>query len=189
MLGGEPAKPATIDDIDHRRCETITGVPISTRDAVIASFMGHVRRVVIDSSGRVIDLGRKRRFTGAARDAVLLDGRRCMWPGCGRASSRNQIDHTHEHARGRSDGGAFERRPCLRPSQPAQVAGLHRASRPPWHLACLPSRRRRAHRACRRLSDEFNGQSGASLPPKPGERLLDERRGGLAMIGGRHRPG
>jgi Domain of unknown function (DUF222) len=100
MLGGEPAKPATIDDIDDKRCETVTGVPISTRDAVIASFMGHVRRVVIDSSGRVIDLGRKRRFTGAARDAVLLDGRRCMWPGCGRASSRNQIDHTHEHARG-----------------------------------------------------------------------------------------
>ena len=100
MMGGEPTRPATIDDIDDKRCETTTGIAISTRDAVIASMIGHVRRVVIDSSGRVTDLGRRRRFTGAAREAVLLDGRRCLWPGCGRASSRNQIDHTHEHARG-----------------------------------------------------------------------------------------
>ena len=100
LLGGKPAQPATIDDIDDKRCETNTGVPISPRDAVVASFLGYVRRVVIDSSGRVIDLGRRRRFTGGAREAVLLDGRRCLWPGCGRASSRNQIDHTHEHARG-----------------------------------------------------------------------------------------
>lgn len=100
MLGGARARPATIDDIDDKRCETTGGIPISSRDAVIASFLGYVRRVVIDSSGRVIDLGRRRRFTGGAREAVLLDGRRCIWPGCGRASSRNQIDHTHEHARG-----------------------------------------------------------------------------------------
>lgn len=100
MLGGEPVAPATIDDVDDKRCETTTGVTISPRDAVIASFLGYVRRVVIDSSGRVTDLGRRRRFTGGAREAVLLDGRRCLWPGCGRASSRNQIDHTHEHARG-----------------------------------------------------------------------------------------
>jgi hypothetical protein len=100
MMGGESVRPATIDDIDGKRCETTTGIGISARDAVIASFLGYVRRVVIDSSGRVIDLGRRRRFTGGAREAVLLDGRRCFWPGCGRASSRNQIDHTHEHARG-----------------------------------------------------------------------------------------
>ena len=100
MMGGEPVPSATIDDIDDKRCETTTGITMSTRDAVIASMIGYVRRVVIDSSGRVTELGRRRRFTGAAREAVLLDGRRCLWPGCGRASSRNQIDHTHEHARG-----------------------------------------------------------------------------------------
>ncbi len=100
LLGGDLPAPATVDDIDDKRCETTTGIPISPRDAVIASFLGHVRRVVVDGSGRVIDLGRRRRFTGAARDAVLLDGRRCLWPGCGRASARNQIDHTHEHSRG-----------------------------------------------------------------------------------------
>jgi hypothetical protein len=100
MMGGGPALAATVDDVDQKRCETTAGITISTRDAVIASMIGYVRRVVIDSSGRVTDLGRRRRFTGAAREAVLLDGRRCLWPGCGRASSRNQIDHTHEHARG-----------------------------------------------------------------------------------------
>jgi hypothetical protein len=98
--GWRPAFPATVDDVDTKRCETTTGITMSTRDAVIASMIGYVRRVVIDSSGRVTHLGRRRRFTGAAREAVLLDGRRCLWPGCGRASSRNQIDHTHEHARG-----------------------------------------------------------------------------------------
>ena len=100
MMGGDQRAAATVDDVDDKRCETSTGVTVSVRDAVIASFLGYVRRVVVDSSGRVVDLGRKRRFTGAAREAVLLDGRRCLWPGCGRASSRNQIDHTHEHARG-----------------------------------------------------------------------------------------
>lgn len=100
MRGDRVSMSATIDEVDDKRCETTTGLTISTRDAVIASMLGDVRRVVIDSSGRVVDLGRKRRFTGAAREAVLLDGRRCLWPGCGRASARNQIDHTREHARG-----------------------------------------------------------------------------------------
>jgi hypothetical protein len=99
-ITGTPVPAATIDDIDVHRCETISGVPIDPNDALVAAMLGHVRRVIIDSAGRVIDLGRRRRFTGAARDAVLLDGRRCLWPGCGRASHRNQIDHTHEHARG-----------------------------------------------------------------------------------------
>jgi len=109
MHTGTKVPAATIEDVDSKRCETSTGLPVSARDAVIASLTGWVRRVVIDESGRVIDLGRKRRFTGAARDAVLLgDGRRCMWPGCGRDTHRNQIDHTHEHARGgltRPDNG------------------------------------------------------------------------------------
>jgi hypothetical protein len=91
---------ATIDTIDTHRCETTTGIPIDPHDAIVASMLGHIRRVIVDSTGRVTDLGRRRRFTGAARDAVLLTGRRCLWPGCNRASHRNQIDHTREHARG-----------------------------------------------------------------------------------------
>ncbi len=135
MLGGTPVPAATVDDIDGRRCETTTGIPISPRDAVIASFLGYVRRVVIDSSGRVTDLGRRRRFTGAARDAVLLDGRRCLWPGCGRASSRNQIDHTHEHARGglttpENGGPACGRHNRLK----TQGYTAHRDTNGVWHV-------------------------------------------------------
>jgi hypothetical protein len=66
----------------------------------MASLTGWFRRVVVDAAGVVIDLGRKRRYTGSARVAVILSRRRCLWPGCGRASTRNQIDHTHEHSRG-----------------------------------------------------------------------------------------
>ena len=135
MLGGRPVPAATVDDVDDRRCETTTGVAVSRRDAVIASFLGHVRRVVIDSSGRVTDLGRRRRFTGGAREAVLLDGRRCLWPGCGRASSRNQIDHTHEHARGGlttpSNGGPA----CGRHNRlKSQGYVAHRDAAGTWHV-------------------------------------------------------
>jgi hypothetical protein len=97
--GARPA-PATVDDVDDMRCETDSGIPIDPCDAVLASMTGWFRRVIVDSAGVVIDLGRKRRFTGSARVAVVLSRRRCLWPGCGRASTRNQIDHTHEHSRG-----------------------------------------------------------------------------------------
>jgi hypothetical protein len=92
--------PATADNIDTKRCETTTGIPIDPTDAVLASITGWFRRVIINSAGVVTDLGRKRRFTGSARTAVTLTQRRCLWPGCGRASLRNHIDHTHEHSRG-----------------------------------------------------------------------------------------
>jgi len=78
----------------------VNGVPVDPADVVIAALMGHVRRVVVDSKGVIIDMGRKRRFfTGSARDAALLQGLfdsqgRCIWPGCGR--QRCEIDHSDE---------------------------------------------------------------------------------------------
>lgn len=61
---------------------------------IAASIIGHVRRVVMDRSGVVIEMGRKQRlFSGSARTAALLQGRRCLWPGCGR-DFRTLIDHT-----------------------------------------------------------------------------------------------
>lgn len=93
-----------------RLCTTTNGVPVDPATVVAAALVGHVRRVVIDGSGRIIDVGRRRRlFTGAAREAALIqalldtsDGR-CLWPGCGRR--RNcQVDHTTEH----HDGGATD---------------------------------------------------------------------------------
>ena len=51
--------------------------------------------VVIDSAGNVIDYGRRRRlFTGAARDAVMLHSPRCTWSGCDTTSSYCNADHT-----------------------------------------------------------------------------------------------
>jgi hypothetical protein len=112
---GRAPAPATADDIDEHRCETITGIQLTPADAVAAALIGYVRRVVVDAEGRVIDLGQRRRFTGAARDAVLIGGRRCCWPGCGRDSHRNQIDHTTEH----SVGGP------TRPSNGGVLCGRH----------------------------------------------------------------
>ena len=95
-------------DLAHQRCRTTSGVPVDPADAVAASLIGHVRRVVLDRHGRIIDLGhRSRVFTGGARTAALLqaaldgDGR-CLWPGCG--LHRCQIDHTD----GWSDGGGTD---------------------------------------------------------------------------------
>jgi hypothetical protein len=60
-----------------------------------AALCGRVRRVVLDTAGVVIDLGRRARlFTGGARDAVLLGDRWCMWPGCDLRSGRCQTDHS-----------------------------------------------------------------------------------------------
>ncbi len=75
-------------------CHTANGAPVDPHDLVIAALIGNIRKVVTDSSGRVIDLGRRQRlFTGAAREAVLLSGNRCCWPGCEQTGPFLQIDH------------------------------------------------------------------------------------------------
>jgi hypothetical protein len=64
-----------------------------------AALIGHIRRVVFDTAGVVIDLGRRKRlFTGGARDAVFLADRWCIWPGCDLRSGRCQTDHTQPWA-------------------------------------------------------------------------------------------
>lgn len=94
--GGPPPTPADPNDMS-RRCETDRGIPLDPRDAVIALLVGRLRRVVYDSAGVVLDLGRKQRlFTGQLREAVWLQGRQCLWPGCG--LDAHQQDHTDEWA-------------------------------------------------------------------------------------------
>ena len=136
LVTDQPIPAATIDDIDHHRCHTTTGIPLDPRDGVLAALTGQLRRIVIDPHRRVIDYGRKRRFTGAARDAVILgETRRCIWPGCGRNSHRNHIDHTRQHAHGghtRPDNGGPA---CPRHNQ-HRNHGYH-AHRDPdgtWHI-------------------------------------------------------
>ncbi|HSL56794.1 MAG TPA: DUF222 domain-containing protein, partial [Acidimicrobiales bacterium] len=98
--------PDTIDPTG-RVCRTLSGHHLHPGDAVAAAVIGHVRRVVVNAEGTVIDLGRKQRcFTGAARDAVLLNQAtsggipRCMWPGCDRAVRHLQIDHVERWSAG-----------------------------------------------------------------------------------------
>ncbi len=92
----EPLDPASVDD---RRCETVTGHQLDPADMLAAALVGQLRRVVLDTAGVVIDLGRRARlFTGSARHAVLLGDRRCLWPGCDLRSGRCQADHTEPWA-------------------------------------------------------------------------------------------
>ena len=84
---------APVGDPTKRRCETIDGDIVDPCDAVIAAFVGHVRRVIFNSQSCTINLGvASRLFRGASRLAVWLQGTRCLWPGCGHRHC--QIDHT-----------------------------------------------------------------------------------------------
>ena len=95
---GGPTPTPDPADVDRRRCQTTDGVTLDPRDVVAAAVVGHVRRVVFDTAGVTIDLGRKRRlFTGSARDAALLGGTHCLWPGC----RRHRVDIDHREPWGR----------------------------------------------------------------------------------------
>jgi hypothetical protein len=84
-------------DLSKRRCETDSGINLLPDDVVRASLQGHVRRVVMNSAGVVIEMGRKRRlFTGAAREAAKLMATSCDHPGCGVAATFAQVDHVTE---------------------------------------------------------------------------------------------
>jgi hypothetical protein len=88
-----------------RRCETSSGSKIHPIVALQAALTGHIRRVVVDSAGTVIDYGSQQRlFSGSARAAALLLARWCAHPGCRLAASLCEVDHNDEwHAGGRTD--------------------------------------------------------------------------------------
>ncbi|MBI5089182.1 MAG: HNH endonuclease [Actinobacteria bacterium] len=57
--------------------------------------------MITDNRGIVLHMGRRRRlFTGAQRDAVLLAATRCTHPGCETASGDSQADHLQPHSHG-----------------------------------------------------------------------------------------
>ena len=70
-----------------------------------ALLTGHVRRVVMDSRGVIIDYGTKQRlFTGLARQAAMLMYRTCEAPGCNMPAAWSQVDHNIEwYEGGRTD--------------------------------------------------------------------------------------
>ncbi len=91
---GAGTAPRSPDEVLWRRCETVDGVQLPRADVSAALLVGRLRRVVLDSAGRIVDLGRRSRlFRGGAREAVLLLERRCLWPGCNAPPGRLQADH------------------------------------------------------------------------------------------------
>jgi hypothetical protein len=92
LLGVEV--PESERDPRRRRSETTSGVMLPPAEVLLAMMWGRIRKVMLDPAGVVIDLGRKQRlFTGGARDAVLLQALRCLWPGCSMPAGRCQADH------------------------------------------------------------------------------------------------
>lgn len=90
-----------------RRCETSTGSAIHPIIALRAALTGHIRRVVVDSDGVVIDYGTKQRlFTGHARAAAMLLATTCTHPGCRLPARLCEVDHITEW----NDGGRTDQR-------------------------------------------------------------------------------
>ncbi len=99
-IAGAPTERRDPATYRSYRCETADGTRLDPTEVVAASIIGEVRRVVFGAASTVIDLGRKRRFTGAARTALLLQDRCCTWPGCTVPARRTQGDHAHAHSKG-----------------------------------------------------------------------------------------
>jgi len=91
-LAGERRDPADYGEVTVR---TRDGKRLHPDDALRAALIGHVRRVVYDTDGTVIDLGRRSRlFRGASREAVMLLAMVCVWIGCDRPVDWCDADHS-----------------------------------------------------------------------------------------------
>ncbi len=87
MGGTPPARPIT-----PRKSHGPHGVHLDPHDILAAAAIGHIRRVVLDSAGVVVDLGRQQRlFTGPLRDVLLALEQHCDWAGCHHTPT--QVDH------------------------------------------------------------------------------------------------
>jgi hypothetical protein len=102
---GDPLDVSMGAGFAMRRCETVNGDPVDPSDVIAAALIGHVRIVVVDRRGVVVDAGRKTRlFRGVARELVWLLGKTCCWRGCGHRLDV-QVDHLDEYVR---DGGGTD---------------------------------------------------------------------------------
>jgi hypothetical protein len=102
---GDPLDVAMGAGFAMRRCETVDGDPVDPGDVLTAALIGHVRMVVVDRRGVVVNAGRKTRlFRGVARELVWLLGTTCCWRGCDHRIDL-QVDHLDEYVR---DGGGTD---------------------------------------------------------------------------------
>jgi hypothetical protein len=105
-------RPEADPDDETFRCSTIDGHPVEPTEAVAASLLGKLRRVVIGADSVVIDLGRAQRlFTGSARLAAQLGNTECFWPGCHVPVSQCQIDHLRPFTERNDRGGGGRTNP------------------------------------------------------------------------------
>jgi hypothetical protein len=90
--------PSTVRD---RRSETTSGVPVDPRTIVALSVLAHVRRIVVNTAGIVVNAGMKRRlFDGALADVLTAIEPRCSWLGCMIRATIAQIDHLTDYTAG-----------------------------------------------------------------------------------------
>ena len=68
--------------------------PIPPSLGLDAALGGEVRRIVMGAHGEILDFGRKKRlFTGALREAIILRDRICQFPGCEVPARKCEGDH------------------------------------------------------------------------------------------------
>ena len=120
-----------------------SGIPIPPSDVVAAMIWGQVRRVVVDSAGVVINMGRRQRlFRGNARQAdpaaiEPLCGRRvCDTDPTLRSRPPHRMGSPRTHRRRQRGTGVW-------PPQPVEELRLPRPPRRTRLLAHLPTRRHR----------------------------------------------
>ena len=135
LLAG--AEPPPLDPTDPNRfSRTTNGIYINPAELVARSLIDHVRRVVVDAAGVVIDLGRRSRlFTGNARDAALLSELSCYWTGCWVPTTTCEADHLlpwDNHGRTNPGNGA----PACGTHNRIKQQGFHTWRDPngTWHI-------------------------------------------------------
>ncbi len=104
-MTGQPVEPLDLPIVPDvpwgYRCSTLDGHLIDPVEAVDATLMGDVRRVVMGADSVVTDMGRKSRiYRDAAALAVRLGRPTCYWPGCWAPVTRCQLDHLKPWAHG-----------------------------------------------------------------------------------------
>jgi len=120
--------PVSIDpsSVRERRCETVDGVPVDPRQAVALALAGHVRRIVVDGAGVVVNAGRLRRlYTGPVKEILQVLDPRCIWLGCTIRAAISQIDHLQSHIDGGSTDAANAAVMCRHHNQFKYRNGYH----------------------------------------------------------------
>lgn len=110
-LAGGLVLPDDPNRADYQ-CRTLDGTPLNPAEVAAASLLGHVRRIVVDSAGVVINMGRKSRlFSGPAAIAAKIGSDTCYWPGCWVRASQCQVDHLHQfNPTDGSEGGGTDQK-------------------------------------------------------------------------------